>query len=112
VVEPALQRIRDGIASRRRLATTLGFGPRYLHSTGQYMKGGPNRGVYLFVTRRVSDDLAIPGQDLGFGALQRAQALGDIEVLCERGRRVLQVELSDEVEPALDRLVALFDQVS
>ena len=75
-------------------ATTLGFGPRYLHSTGQYMKGGPDRGVYLFVTRHVDDDLAIPGQEIGFGALQRAQALGDIEVLLERGRRVLHVELA------------------
>jgi transaldolase/glucose-6-phosphate isomerase len=109
-VESALQRARATVARRRRTATTLGFGPRYLHSTGQYMKGGPNRGVYLFVTRHVDDDLAIPGQDIGFGALQRAQALGDIEVLLERGRRVLHVELAEELEPGLARLVAAFDQ--
>ena len=71
------------------------------------MKGGPDRGVYLFVTRHVDDDLAIPGQEIGFGALQRAQALGDIEVLLERGRRVLHVELADELEPGLARLVAV-----
>ena len=59
------------------------------------MKGGPDRGVYLFVTRHVDDDLAIPGQEIGFGALQRSQALGDIEVLLERGRRVLHVELTE-----------------
>ena len=109
-VESALQRARSAVARRRRAATTLGFGPRYLHSTGQYMKGGPDRGVYLFVTRHVDDDLAIPGQEIGFGALQRAQALGDIEVLLERGRRVLYVELAEELEPGLARLVALFDQ--
>ncbi len=110
-MESALQRARSAVARRRRVATTLGFGPRYLHSTGQYMKGGPDRGVYLFVTRHVDDDLAIPGQEIGFGALQRAQALGDIEVLLERGRRVLYVELAEELEPGLARLVALFDQV-
>ena len=74
------------------------------------MKGGPNRGVYLFVTREVDDDLPIPGQEMGFGALQRAQALGDIEVLLERGRRVLHVELREDVEAGLARLVALFDR--
>jgi hypothetical protein len=110
LVESSLQRARMAVARGRRAATTLGFGPRYLHSTGQYMKGGPDRGVYLFVTRRVDDDVAIPGQDLGFGALQRAQALGDIEVLLERGRRVLHVELAEELEPGLARLVATFEQ--
>ena len=112
-VETALQRARMTVARQRRAATTLGYGPRYLHSTGQYMKGGPDRGVYLFVTRQVDDDLAIPGQDLAFGALQRSQALGDIEVLIERGRRVLHVELIEgEIEPGLARLVALFEQAS
>ena len=112
-VESALQRARMTVARRRGTATTLGYGPRYLHSTGQYMKGGPDRGVYLFVTRHVDDDLAIPGQDLAFGALQRSQALGDIEVLIERGRRVLHVELTEgEIDPGLARLVALFEQAS
>jgi transaldolase/glucose-6-phosphate isomerase len=109
-VESALQRSRIAIARRRRAATTLGFGPRYLHSTGQYMKGGPDRGVYLFVTRHVDDDLPIPGQEIGFGALQRSQALGDIEVLLERGRSVLHVEITDEIEPGLARLGATFEQ--
>jgi transaldolase/glucose-6-phosphate isomerase len=109
-VESALQRARAAVARQGRAATTLGFGPRYLHSTGQYMKGGPDRGVYLYVTRRIDDDLAIPGQEIGFGALQRAQALGDIEVLLERGRRVLHVELTEEIEPGLARLLAVFDE--
>jgi len=109
-IESSLQRVRMAVA-RYGVATTLGYGPRYLHSTGQYMKGGPDRGVYLFVTRRVDDDLAIPGQELEFGALQRSQALGDIEVLIERGRRVLHVDLTeDEIEPGLARLVSLFEQ--
>jgi transaldolase/glucose-6-phosphate isomerase len=109
-VESALQRTRGAVARRRGAATTLGFGPRYLHSTGQFMKGGPNRGVYLFVTRHVDDDLPIPGQEIGFGALQRAQALGDVEVLLERGRRVLHVEIAEEIEPGLARLDAAIDQ--
>jgi transaldolase/glucose-6-phosphate isomerase len=109
-VQSALQRARTAVARQCRAATTLGFGPRYLHSTGQYLKGGPDRGVFLFVTRRVADDLPIPGQEIGFGALQRAQALGDIEVLLERGRRVLHVELTDEVEPGVARLAAVIDQ--
>jgi transaldolase/glucose-6-phosphate isomerase len=108
-IESALRRARLAVAAGRRVATTLGFGPRYLHSTGQYFKGGPNRGVYLFVTRRVEDDLAIPGQEIGFGALQRAQALGDIEVLMERGRRVLHVDIEEDVEPAVERLRALLE---
>jgi transaldolase/glucose-6-phosphate isomerase len=108
-VESSLQRVRMAVA-RRGTATTLGYGPRYLHSTGQYMKGGPDRGVYLFVTRQVEDDLAFPGQDLAFGALQRSQALGDIEVLIERGRRVLHVDLTEaEIEHGLLRLVSLFE---
>jgi hypothetical protein len=111
-IEAELRRARLAVAARRRVATTLGFGPRYLHSTGQYFKGGPNRGVYLFVTRQVEDDLAIPGQELGFGALQRAQALGDIEVLIERGRRVLHVDLARDVERGVARLQALFESVS
>ena len=110
-VASLLSRMRGLVAARRRVATTLGFGPRYLHSTGQYFKGGPNRGVYLFVTRRVEDDLAIPGQELGFGALEAAQAQGDVEVLLERGRRVLQVELLEELVPGLERLARLFEEV-
>jgi transaldolase/glucose-6-phosphate isomerase len=110
-VESELRRARQAVAARRRVATSLGFGPRYLHSTGQYFKGGPDRGVYLFVTRLLADDLPIPGQDIGFGALQRAQALGDIEVLIERGRRVLHVELQEDVELGVERLRSLFETV-
>jgi transaldolase/glucose-6-phosphate isomerase len=108
-LEASLRRMRAAVAARRRVATTMGFGPRYLHSTGQYFKGGPDRGVYLFVTRLIDDDLPIPGQQIGFGALQRAQALGDIEVLIERGRRVLHVDLQEDVEGGVERLRSLVE---
>lgn len=72
-------------------ATTLGFGPRFLHSTGQYHKGGSNQGFFLQITAEVENDMLIPGENMHFGTLQRAQALGDFEVLRERGRKILRI---------------------
>jgi hypothetical protein len=80
------------------LATTLGFGPRYLHSTGQLHKGGPDSGLFLLITYGTSEDFDIPTQGLTFGTLQRAQALGDFEALKGRDRRVLHLHLSDKDE--------------
>ena len=98
-----LQEIRHAVRDASAVATTLGFGPRFLHSTGQLHKGGPNNGVFLQIT---ADDaeLAIPGRSFGFGVLNRAQAQGDFRVLAERGRRLLRVHLRD-VERGLDELV-------
>lgn len=99
-----LQALRHAVRDARRVATTLGFGPRFLHSTGQLHKGGPNRGVFLQITSDDAEDLAIPGQEYTFGVLKRAQAQGDFEVLAERGRRLLRVHLGPDVHRGLARL--------
>ena len=89
----------DGLAERARQATgcvvTHGFGPRYLHSTGQLHKGGPPTGLFLQVVDDTGEELAIPGQPFGFGKLIRAQAAGDFASLQERGRRVARIRLED-----------------
>ena len=100
----ALQAIRQAVQRSTKVATTLGYGPRFLHSTGQLHKGGPNRGVFL---QLVADegDRSIPDESFGFGTLQRAQALGDYEVLARHDRRVVRLDLGKNVEGGLDRLV-------
>lgn len=90
-----LQSLRSQILKTSGYATTLGFGPRFLHSTGQLHKGGPKDGLYLQITQRPAADLEIPGQKITFGALQRAQALGDLEALLSRGRRAIRIHLVD-----------------
>lgn len=89
----ALQKLRVGVRDSKRVATCLGFGPRFLHSTGQAYKGGPNSGVFLQVTADDAHDLAIPGHAFSFGVVKAAQARGDFDVLAERGRRALRVHL-------------------
>ncbi|HXP31169.1 MAG TPA: bifunctional transaldolase/phosoglucose isomerase [Stellaceae bacterium] len=102
----ALQEIRRLIRDHTRAATCLGFGPRFLHSTGQAYKGGPNSGVFLQITCRGAEDLAVPGRKYGFGIVLAAQARGDFDVLAERGRRVLRVELGPDVRAGLAMLAA------
>ncbi|PYM60781.1 MAG: transaldolase, partial [Candidatus Rokuibacteriota bacterium] len=102
--EAALQAIRTSIRDRRRVATCLGFGPRFLHSTGQAYKGGPNTGVFLQITGDVAADLPVPGQAYTFGIVKAAQARGDFEVLAERGRRALRVHLGSDVAAGLGAL--------
>jgi transaldolase/glucose-6-phosphate isomerase len=89
-----LTRARIAIRKHTRLATTVGFGPRFLHSTGQLHKGGPNTGLFLEITADPVQDVEIPGERLTFGTLERAQALGDMEALLARGRRVLRLHLN------------------
>ena len=89
-----LQRVRAAWGRTLRCATTLGIGPRYLHSTGQLHKGGPNTGLFLVITVETRDDIAIPEMGLTFGALHAAQARGDVRALLGRGRRVAHVHLS------------------
>ena len=104
----ALQRVRSRIRDARGVATSGGFGPRYLHSTGQLFKGGPPTGVFLVVT--VDDDgvdLPIPGRPYTFGAVKLAQAAGDIEVLAARGRRVVRLHLEGGAAAGLARLESL-----
>ena len=103
-VHEALQRIRALIRDKRRVATTLGYGPRFLHSTGQLHKGGPNSGVFLQITADHGKDPDIPDEPYSFGTLVAAQALGDMKSLCTRNRRVIRVHLSRNVEAGLSRL--------
>jgi transaldolase / glucose-6-phosphate isomerase len=101
----ALQDIRVLIRDRKRVATCLGFGPRFLHSTGQAYKGGPNTGVFLQITCDDVADLQVPGQKYTFGVVKAAEARGDFEVLAERERRLLRVHLGDHVAAGLTVLM-------
>jgi transaldolase/glucose-6-phosphate isomerase len=89
----ALTELRLAVRAKTGCATTVGFGPRFLHSTGQLHKGGPDTGVFLQITADPAEDLSIPGGKLTFGALERCQALGDYEALEARGRRILRIHL-------------------
>lgn len=93
--EADLQAVRLGVREQHRVATTRGYGPRFLHSTGQLHKGGPNSGVFLQLTADDADPLPIPGERYSFGVLAHAQAQGDFQVLVERRRRALWLHLSD-----------------
>jgi transaldolase/glucose-6-phosphate isomerase len=100
-----LERLRLALRAQTRLATTLGIGPRFLHSTGQLHKGGPHSGLFVQLVADEGADLAIPGESYGFGALRDAQAIGDYEVLAKRERRVVRVHLGSDVERALERVI-------
>jgi transaldolase / glucose-6-phosphate isomerase len=102
--EEALQEIRTAVRDTKKVATCLGFGPRYLHSTGQAYKGGPNSGVFLQITCDDAVDLAVPGQKYTFGVVKAAQARGDFQVLVERNRRALRVHLGADLAKGLDTL--------
>ncbi len=93
--ETLLRRMRKSILERDHLATTVGFGPRFQHSTGQYHKGGKNTGLFLVFTADETEDLEIPGEAISFGVFERAQALADVEALQAHGRRVLRVHLKE-----------------
>jgi hypothetical protein len=93
------------LRNRRKVATTLGYGPRYLHSTGQLHKGGPPTGVLIILTVEAAEDLFIPGEPFGFATLQQAQALGDFRALRAAGRRVLRIHLGRDIESGLERLL-------
>lgn len=102
--EERLQAIRHMVRDRKRVATCLGFGPRFLHSTGQAYKGGPDTGVFLQITADDSVNLPVPGQKYTFGVIKAAQALGDLRVLTSRGRRVLRAHLPADVGAGLQTL--------
>ncbi len=108
--ETLLQKLRQALRDRKRVATCLEFGPRFLHSTGQAYKGGPNSGVFLQVTCDDAADLPVPEQKYTFGVVKAAQARGDFQVLAERGRRALRVHLGKDLAAGLDRLSAAFHQ--
>ena len=102
--EQTLQAMRRMVRDGKHVATCLGFGPRFLHSTGQAYKGGPNSGVFLQITCDDAVDLAVPGQKLTFGVVKAAQARGDFQVLAERQRRALRVHLGKDVAAGLETL--------
>jgi glucose-6-phosphate isomerase len=104
--EAAIQVLRHGVRDGKRVATCLGFGPRFLHSTGQDYKGGPNTGVFLQITAKHAVDAEIPGQRYSFGIVIDAQAAGDLSVLESRGRRALRVHLGADVGAGLNALNA------
>jgi transaldolase / glucose-6-phosphate isomerase len=107
--EGKLQAIRHAVRDNKHVATCLGFGPRFLHSTGQAYKGGPNSGVFLQITCDDALELPVPEQKYTFGVVKAAQARGDFQVLAERGRRALRVHLHD-VESGLSTLAAMIQK--
>lgn len=103
-VPDSVARLRAAIREHRRAAVTFGFGPRYLHSTGQLHKGGPNTGVFVVITAEPSQDIQVPGEAFSFGTLERAQALGDFASLDAAGRRALHLHLPRAGAEPLDAL--------
>jgi transaldolase/glucose-6-phosphate isomerase len=101
-------RLRDGL----HLATTLGYGPRFLHSTGQLHKGGPDKAVFVQLTVDDPNEVAIPGEAYGFSTLKQAQALGDLTSLQTRGRRIVRIHLGRDVAAGLRRLQALVEKAT
>ncbi len=105
-IDDALRRLRECVLRRYRLATTLGHGPGYLHSTGQLHKGGPDSGIFLLLTTSHSKDIPIPGHDYGLGDVTDADALGDLGALNDLGRRVVHIVLPDDPAQSIDALTA------
>jgi transaldolase/glucose-6-phosphate isomerase len=101
-----LQKLRLAVRERRHVATCLEFGPRFLHSTGQAYKGGPDSGVFLQITADDAEDLPIPAHRASFGVVKAAQARGDFDVLAERGRRALRVHFKGDLEAGLAEFAA------
>ncbi len=102
--EQRFQQMRHAVRDKKRVATCLGFGPRFLHSTGQAYKGGPNSGVFLQVTCDDAHDLPVPGQKYTFGTVKAAQARGDLQVLMDRNRRALRVHIGVDIDAGLAKL--------
>jgi transaldolase/glucose-6-phosphate isomerase len=102
----SLEAMRLAVRDKRHVATCAEFGPRFLHSTGQAYKGGPDSGVFLQITADDDKDLAVPGQKASFGVIKAAQARGDFDVLTERGRRALRVHLKGDLDAGLKLLDA------
>ncbi|MBI3356470.1 MAG: glucose-6-phosphate isomerase [Nitrospirae bacterium] len=104
--ERAVQRLRKVLMSRHHVATTFGYGPRYLHSTGQLHKGGPNTGIFLELVDRMAPDVAIPGKPFSFGTLAQAQAAGDLESLRTHHRHAIRIQLGPNQATTVNALAA------
>ncbi len=107
-----IEELRVHLRDSLRVATTAGYGPRFLHSTGQLHKGGPNTGLFLQLVDEPANDVAVPETDYTFGQLIRAQALGDYQALVQRGRRVLRVQLGRNAEQGLKALAAAIEHAT
>lgn len=110
-IEATFQTIRMLLRDRLKCATTTGYGPRFLHSTGQLHKGGPATGVFFQITADDEIDLPVPGEPYSFSVLKQAQALGDFRALSKRGRRAVRIHLGGELRKSLNTLKDLFDEV-
>jgi transaldolase/glucose-6-phosphate isomerase len=109
-VHEVLQHIRAAIRDAKRVSTTLGYGPRFLHSTGQLHKGGPDSGIFFQITADQKEDLDIPDEPYSFGILVAAQALGDMKSLCTRNRRVIRLHLGGDVAACLRRVLQAIEE--
>ena len=107
-IEKALLALRDKIMNKTKRAVLFGFGPRYLHSTGQLHKGDGNNGVFLILSADPENDVKIPGQNYTFGQLCNAQALGDFKALQDKGRRVIKLHLAQPVLESIEKISNLF----
>lgn len=111
-LEAAVGRLRRALMSKHRVATTFGYGPRYLHSTGQLHKGGPNTGVFLELVDRMTPDLPIPGQPFSFGTLAQAQATGDMESLKAHHRHAVRVQLGRDPAATVNTIMAALTETA
>lgn len=109
-IESLIQQIRTGVRDKLCVATTTGYGPRFLHSTGQLHKGGPGSGVFLQIISGDKKDVPLPGEKFGFGVLKEAQALGDFESLSKRNRRAIRVNLGNDITGGLKKILAAVQQ--
>ena len=109
-IEAELVKIRSTLRDATRCATTTGYGPRFLHSTGQLHKGGPPTGVFFQITANDATDFAVPGEAYTFSILKQAQALGDFNSLLKRGRRAIRVDLGNDTVSGLKRLLVLVSE--
>lgn len=107
--DQALELIRMRLRDATRLATTAGYGPRYLHSTGQFHKGGSNTGLFFLLTAPEKTEVSIPGEPYSFNILHKAQALGDFQALQRHGRRIVRIDLGDDVRVGLQALKQVID---
>jgi hypothetical protein len=104
-IDRQFQELRTQLRETTRCAVTVGYGPRFLHSTGQLHKGGPDTGVFFQIIAEDQADFPIPGEDYTFSILKQAQALGDFRALAKRGRRVIGIEISNNSLDALEKTV-------
>ena len=104
-IRATIRELRQRVMAKHRIATTMGYGPRFLHSTGQLHKGGPGTGIFLQLTQEHRSDIPIPGWDLSFGVLADAQALGDLQALDDLGRRTVSVHLGSDPAGGIKRII-------